>query len=357
MTENEINDWLAKDLPRFETLTAIVVNVLKSLLTANGIDHLSVTGRTKSVEDIREKIRRKAYADPKKQLTDISGIRVILYFESQVERASKIIEKSFKVDKANSYNRDVALSIDQIGYRSVHYVCDLGGARTDLPENSHLFGLCFEIQLRTVLQHAWAELAHDRNYKFSEKLPRDIERELFLYAGMLEIADRGFDALSQKIDLYVTAIEAKTNTKDFDIEINSISLQQFVNVWADGVGFRLEPSSPKSNVSVLVEELTAYGLANIGQVQKIIPGQFATIAKELDYGTTIFGLIRDWMLLHDYKRYQDQAWDKRWSGFDSDEDEVRKSWELYRRIVGNKAAHRIFEIFNFAIDENYDQRP
>ena len=161
MTASDINQWLAQSLPLYENLTAAVVSILESLLRVNNIDFLAVSGRTKTLESTTEKIRRKNYKDPKAQLTDLSGVRVILYFESQVDRASKLIENSFRVDPKNSMNRDAILSIDQIGYRSVHYVCDLGQSRTCLPEYAHLVGLKFEVQLRTVLQHAWAELAHD----------------------------------------------------------------------------------------------------------------------------------------------------------------------------------------------------
>lgn len=46
------------------------------------------------------------------------------------------------------------MSVDQTGYRSVHFVCDIGSARAALPEFNGLSGLKFEIQIRTVLQHA-----------------------------------------------------------------------------------------------------------------------------------------------------------------------------------------------------------
>ena len=82
-----------------------------------------------------------------------------------------MITGSFNIDEKNSLDKKILLASDQIGYRSVHFVCDLGAQRSGLPEFKDLGGLKFEIQVRTVLQHAWAELAHDRNYKFSGTLP------------------------------------------------------------------------------------------------------------------------------------------------------------------------------------------
>lgn len=83
-----------------------------------------------------------------------------------------MITGSFNIDEKNSLDKKILLASDQIGYRSVHFVCDLGAQRSGLPEFKDLGGLKFEIQVRTLLQHAWAELAHDRNYKFSGTLLR-----------------------------------------------------------------------------------------------------------------------------------------------------------------------------------------
>src|SRR6266496_123817 len=126
MIERDVNEWLAQALPHFENLTSTVVSIFESLLRASNIDYLAVSGRTKTLASATEKLRRKNYRHPKSDITDLSGVRVILYFESQVDRASRLVEDAFRVDAKNSMNRDTILSIDQIGYRSVHYVCDLG---------------------------------------------------------------------------------------------------------------------------------------------------------------------------------------------------------------------------------------
>ncbi|MGK1439229.1 GTP pyrophosphokinase, partial [Klebsiella pneumoniae] len=167
---------------------------------------------------------------------------------------SDIITNCFNVDFNNSLNQDERLSVDQIGYRSVHYVCDLGPTRSALPEFEGLSSLKFEIQVRTVLQHAWAELAHDRSYKFSGKLPAEIERHLFLYAGMLEIADKGFDELSLKIDEYAKEINSKSQIRDFNYQLDSISLPAFVKAWADANDIGLE-SLGKTEYDDLLHEL------------------------------------------------------------------------------------------------------
>lgn len=321
MNDRAINEWLKTVIPKHQTLTKTVVNIVESLLDANAIDYLAVTGRTKTDESIKEKIKRKSYSKPDMQMTDLSGIRIIAYFESDVERISEIIEQSFHVDNANSLSKDNMLATDQIGYRSIHYVCDLGGNRCSLPEFSSLAGLKFEFQIRTVLQHAWAELAHDRNYKFTGKLPREIERKLFLYAGMLEIADKGFDEISKEIDEYIVDYAKRTEGGDFDVDINSLSLDEFVSTWCKKNEFNLEPIYFKSDIGQLVKELEQLGITKISHLMKIVPNKYAEVARDKNYGTNIFGMLRDWMLIYDYRLYHEKV-EYDWSGFNPEEQQI-----------------------------------
>lgn len=295
-------DWLDAVLPKQNRLTQAVVTIIENLLDARGVEYLAVTGRTKEKAGAIEKIRRKGYGDPARQLTDLSGVRIVVFFESDVRRVSKIIEESFSVDAANSLNKDDLLLANQIGYRSVHFVCDLGKGRTELPEFEGLADLTFEVQVRTILQHAWAELAHDRNYKFSGKLPREVERKMYLYAGMLEIADKGFDELSSEIDKYVESLQVKSDHGDLSSEINSLSLQTFVRSWAKKNNFPLDDASLKDDLSLLVDELAKFGVSTLADLNAIIPRDYCEYFKP-DYGqTTIYGVVRDWMLVTDWHR-------------------------------------------------------
>lgn len=345
MPPESFSSWLERELPKFESLTTTVVSILESLLRANQIEYLAITGRTKAVSSIEAKIQRKSYSNPRTELTDISGVRVIVYFESDVKRVSEVIEKAFRVDKPHSLDRDALLSVDQLGYRSVHYVCDLGVSRITLPEYHHLSDLKFELQLRTVLQHAWAELAHDRNYKLSGKLPRTLERELFLYAGMLEIADKGFNKLSHEIDEYAQDVKQRATAGDYDIELNSISLEQFLKSWAEKSGISFEPAPDLDSSRVVIEELKDYGIQTLGDLRKIIPTNFADAAKTAGYSPNTLSLARDWMLVHDFERYRDRAWKQHW--YNTHDKDVDPDLSLYTALVGKDRAAKILETFEY----------
>ncbi|MFF7860757.1 GTP pyrophosphokinase [Pseudomonas monteilii] len=293
---------------------------MENLLRANAIDYLAVSSRVKDLASAMQKVKRKNYKDPSGQLTDLSGVRVIVFFESEVQKVSDLIRKAFCVDDANSSNKDSSLSVNQIGYRSVHFVCELGQERASLPEYHGLGGLKFEFQVRTVLQHAWAELAHDRNYKFSGKLPDDVERRLYLYAGMLELADKGFDELSREIDAYVEEVQREVGAGDLDMEINSINLLGFVEGWVRSNNLALEHVEMKDGLGDLVEELRFFGVRTLSELHELIPEDYARRVAEISSGTTIYGFVRDWMLLSDWRRYSRDV-PQRWSiGLPDDEE-------------------------------------
>jgi putative GTP pyrophosphokinase len=350
----DLNTWLDEYLPKHDRLTGSVVSITRSLLEENGIDYLSVTGRTKDRKGIHEKIQRKGYRDPATELTDISGIRIILFIESDIKRVSEIVSSAFGVDWKNSSNKDESLSSNEVGYRSVHYVCDLGIQREKLPEFIGLKGLKFEFQIRTVLQHAWAELAHDRSYKFRSALPKEIQRQLYLHAGLLEIADKGFSEIARDIDLYSQRILAQYQSGDLDVEINSISISEFIETWAKENGYLLEPVSDSVHFSELVRELNGFNILKISEIRDIIPNGYAEEAKKLQLSTNIFGLVRDWMIIKDITKLKEEIIVK-WTLYDPDTD--FRELTLYERLSSAENYERIMEyakMENDYGDENLD---
>ncbi len=301
MEVNKFEKWLNEALIKHKNLTDSVCTIIENLLVSNNIEYLAVSGRTKDRKSALEKIRRKSYSDPAKQMTDLSGVRVILYIESDIKKVSKIIEESFRVDANNSLNQDNLLSTNQIGYRSVHYVCDLGPARGGLPEFEGLSNLKFEFQIRTILQHAWAELAHDRKYKFTGKLPKEIERSLYLHAGILEIADKGFDEISNQIDNYIESIRYKSESGDLSTEINSLSLKEFIESWSVSNSISIEIFD--EGMEELLAELSQFGIKTLSELQEIIPDDYIQHLRSQKHDRTIYGIVRDWMLLNDWRKF------------------------------------------------------
>lgn len=215
---------------KYERFAREVEHQLRCILEEEGIVCNAITSRVKERDSLTQKIDVKS--DKYKSLsevTDIAGIRIITYYDSDVERAAKIVEREFCVDKENSINKREALGPEKFGYCSVHYVVSMNEDRLKLPENRGYAGIKCEIQIRTVLQHAWAEIEHDLGYKSEIDIPKDIRRSFSRLAGLLEVADKEFQEIREFLETYRAKVEAEISEKsDYgtpDCELDAVVLE------------------------------------------------------------------------------------------------------------------------------------
>ena len=182
---------------KYRRIREIVYERLEYELTRSNIKIMQLPWRIKTWDSIEEKWTRKAdkYLNVS-EITDLLGFRIICYFSSQVDEAAEIIRDIFDVDKDMSCDKRTMISPNSFGYISLHIICSL---KNDGSVPEELAGLKFEIQLKSILQHAWAEIEHDLGYKSAIEIPRDMRREFARIAGLLEIADEAFDKIKTKL--------------------------------------------------------------------------------------------------------------------------------------------------------------
>ena len=165
----------------------------------------SIKQRLKSEESLSEKVSRpdRNYTQLN-DVTDLVGFRIITYFEEGVHKVGKIIEKNFEVDYHNSVDKRQNEDCVSFGYRSLHYICKLPEEAAS--GSSNIKCLRFEIQVRTILQHAWAEIEHDLGYKSPIGLPNQIRRKFSRVASLLEIADEQFGEIRTALKSYENTV-------------------------------------------------------------------------------------------------------------------------------------------------------
>jgi putative GTP pyrophosphokinase len=341
--EKEAVEWYIKNRPIYKKLAQKVESIVAEILELDNISFHIITSRTKDIDSFKVKIRNEKYDDPIQQLTDLAGIRIITYVEDEVKQVCETIENVFEIDKGKSLDKSKDLGIDRVGYKSVHYVAKLKESRLQLPEYKIFENRYFEIQIRTILQHAWAEIEHDRNYKFSGKLPEEIARRFKLLSGTLEIADREFNNIAKEIDLISKRVEEGTKTGKLNFEINSTSLKQYLEtklavLWQDGFSFDF---NIKENQ---MKELEEFGIHTLKQLNDMMSAELIEQVRlhTKDKKISAIGLIRLLLIINNPDKYFQAAWDKRWEywSYDREYEEIflkyNTDWEKIETTYGVK---------------------
>ncbi len=204
LTPQEINEniqWYRNKRKFYEVLEVTAFNTISDILKKMGFSDVQVISRTKEVTSFKTKLEDGFPYNPK-QMQDLVGVRIICKTKSEVEKILDIIQKNFIINKKLSRDKfSEILGEDKVGYKSNHVVVQFTEQRINLPEWSDYKNMLFEIQVRTILQHAWAEIAHERNYKQKiKKLPDNIKRDLNLLAGTLELIDNHFEEIIKKTE-------------------------------------------------------------------------------------------------------------------------------------------------------------
>lgn len=181
--------------PAFTRLSERLHGLLKDLLKDAGIDVAQLDHRVKDVDSFVGKVERKAYADPFAEIKDFCGFRIVTYYSDDVQKVADLLRKEFAVDPDHSTDKLGELAVDEFGYRSFHVVATLGDSRTGLPEWKVHANRSFEIQVRSVLQHAWAAISHKLDYKTASQAPEELRRKLFRLSALLELADDEFASI------------------------------------------------------------------------------------------------------------------------------------------------------------------
>ena len=259
------------------------VALVQGLLDEAGINYLSVSGRTKSVPSFAEKAARTkagtpVYTDPATQITDLLGVRVITYVRDDVDAVADVLAEQVLVHDDRDWGLQTA-NEGRFGYASRHLMIGLDPSREDHPDFAHLRGHRAQVQVRTVLQHAWAEFEHDIRYKGTVPAEHvgEFDRRFTLAAGLLELADREFSEIRER--LRGAAPDVSETRSDDDPRFDTRELAAFLAGQYSEAGW--SRTDHYSWIAGLLLELGVTSLVELGEVLRA--ADEITIAARMDY--------------------------------------------------------------------------
>jgi putative GTP pyrophosphokinase len=273
-TENTVTafETYQQSITRYEKAAAGLANAVTALLNDAGINYHMITHRAKSLRSAQEKFARKnpagepKYPDPLNQITDLVGIRVINYLGSDVDKSVEALRDKFFVHEYIDKTL-LAKNSGNFGYGGKHLILCARGQKVPDGCAQHT-DILFEVQLRTVLQHAWAEFEHDIRYKARDKdSSPEVNRMFTLAAGLIELADAQFEQING-IDLGKSQVEPPTGslpTSPAASDLTAENIREEVTRQLPDFG-----QSKSEHYQWLLGLLTAIGISSISQLNNIL---------------------------------------------------------------------------------------
>ena len=192
-----------QQLPLYTRLMEAVKSKLSEMVKDSDLTVSSMEFRIKEEASLAGKLLRKGSKySSLKDITDIFGARIIMFYNEDVDRVAAFAESIFEVDWPNSVDKRKMHETNSFGYNSLHYICRIPKKVFYDPEYPELNDVRFEIQMRTALQHVWSAIQHDIGYKSEIETPKEYHRMLSRLAGMMELADDEFSRIRASIADY-----------------------------------------------------------------------------------------------------------------------------------------------------------
>jgi putative GTP pyrophosphokinase len=254
-------------LPDYERLCDEVVFSLTDALKEANVRTHAIPARVKTAQSLATKALDKGWIEPFDVATDIVGARVVVLFKSDIEPARKVIHNLFNVVKEENVG---TAEPARFGYSGVHF-------DAFIPESDSgrryrgLHELKFEIQLRTIVEDAWAAVSHVLGYKGTTSIPEHLQRDFHALSGLFYVADQHFEMF------YKQAAEASHQAeKQIVRRASTVRRLQPLSLNADTLAALVnnrypdrEPAS-RADGSELLPELLAHGLTTTEEVAELL---------------------------------------------------------------------------------------
>jgi putative GTP pyrophosphokinase len=175
------------------TLKEIALKIETNLLDIfDGAEHIDRIGcRVKSEKSFLDKTLKSEdgdwkYKTPLKEIQDMIGARVVVYYKTDID---SIVEKVKQFFNTVEKNKIVPDDVMKFGYEGLHFICFIPNTIFSDHKNNPLIPDFFELQIKTLYQHAWSQAEHGLGYKPETPLLDEEQRKLAFIAAQSWGAD------------------------------------------------------------------------------------------------------------------------------------------------------------------------
>jgi putative GTP pyrophosphokinase len=212
---------------------------------------IPISARTKLPSSMLAKAfhRKKPYQNPYEDIEDKVGVRVVVLFADDIGVVERVVESNanWTWTKARDYEEELLLRPYEFDYQSMHYIVRAkAGLRWDTAPIAE--GIPCELQIRTLLQHAYSELTHDTIYKPSVAADPSVKRAAAKSMALIEATGDYFTQVKAKLALAAAPGELVAET--------------LVRMYADIVG---RPAEKSAVNSLIIDHYKSWAKEDFGE--------------------------------------------------------------------------------------------
>jgi len=199
---DELSINYVEKLSLYEEYSSRIRNLVEDLVERDDIEVCGIEGWVKAPAELVKSLNALYGVDDSDRLASISDlvtVRVLLRFPEDIQKVEEIICSEFNVDFDRSVTSGGLEDPFRFGYPAVLYTLTLSEKRSSLREWQKYKDLSFRLELRTVLQEAWATISSRVNMSVDSVSEKKFKRKLVRLAALLEEADEGFLSLWEKV--------------------------------------------------------------------------------------------------------------------------------------------------------------
>lgn len=209
-----------------EYVSHTITAALEPLIAPVTVDYFlktAVQPRTKDGQKLVEKAfyRGKAYEDPYEEITDKVGTRFVVLLGRDIRKVQEALESigGWTSSKDRDYEEEQSGNPIAFDYAAVHYVIR-PNSEVEIDGTTIPAGTPCEVQIKTLLQHAYSELTHDTIYKPQIEATVSMRRNAAKAMALLEATNDYFEKVQDEVNSALASV--RTMTADLSALYRSI---------------------------------------------------------------------------------------------------------------------------------------
>jgi ppGpp synthetase/RelA/SpoT-type nucleotidyltranferase len=306
---DELGISYVEKLTLYEEYSLRIRNLVQDLVEREDIEICSIEGWAKAPAELVKSLHSHYEGNESglDSIADLVTVRVLLRFPEDVRKVEDIICSEFRVDMTRSIPLSGLEDPFRFGYPAALYTLTISEGRSLLREWRKYKDISFRLELRTVLQEAWATISPRVTKSVDSIAEKKLKRKLVRLAALLEEADEGFLSLWEEVkDVAVlvpptpespveeTSVSAERTYTEDELYTLFSDGENTLNKWSSAAikaGFPIFVPSPhylKESFQYLNKVFRAAGIDTISEVEK-----FLADLEEEDRGVTQLRTIHE----------------------------------------------------------------